>query len=44
VTIKGDTCRGCLNQDLTNSRFVHPIDLVVTLLYYVSIQSKDIDA
>jgi len=32
-----------LNQGLSSLRFVHSIDTVVAVLYYVSIQSKDID-
>jgi len=37
-----DMCCVGLNQDLSSSRFVHSTDTVVTLLHYVSIQSKDI--
>ena len=44
VLTRVDMYYGGLNQGLSSSRFVHSIHMVVALIHYISIQSKDIGA
>ena len=43
VSMRVDMYNGGLNQGLSSSRFINSVDMIVALLHYVSIQSKDID-